>query len=568
MGRRTSHVDGGAHARRDARRLLRDALAQRRIPRHVVTHLRQRAGQRLAELWDSARKHSSRPRSTASGSAARVWIAGSWQAAVDLRFAAARDVAEDNLAIVARALQASGVPFFVRDATPPGRIIVGVREDQKDGALAALSAATQAWGSYLEPADDGRPRADRLWQAARRRSRHDRWLVYRNHRLSDDWAFGASHACLVEFWRRTGDHFDPPAGSPPGRVSAHDVGVRDIAVGTRRYPSLATFADHRALRDTPFPIDVVYTWVDDSDPAWIERQIATRNAEAGRDMHPRAANASRYRNRDELRFSLRSLELFAPFVRRVFIVTAGQVPTWLDLERPDVQVVDHGEILEQAHLPTFNSHAIEARLHRIDGLAEHYLYFNDDVFLGREVAPTTFFTPNGLQRLFPDELAPIPPGSRGGTEEPVDSAAINARELLRQHLGIAVGRKLHHAPFPQRRSVLAEMEKRFPDVFERTAASRFRHPADVNVASLLSHYYAFATERAVPGHIECTYVNIDSRRAPLQLARLLDRRDQDAFCLNETSVSAHRVAATTNDVDRFLRRYFPVPSRFELPTPP
>jgi hypothetical protein len=146
-----------------------------------------------------------------------------------------------------------------------------------------------------------------------------------------------------------------------------------------------------------FPIDVVYTWVDGSDPAWRAR-MRTRWDETHTERHPLSANPSRFASRDELRYSLRSLEMYSGWVRRVFLVTDQQVPSWL--RRDSLTVVDHREIFgSTGRLPTFNSHAIESRLHRIPGLREHFLYLNDDVFFGRPVAPKTaapvISTPHG-----------------------------------------------------------------------------------------------------------------------------------------------------------------------------
>src|SRR5699024_11177654 len=127
-----------------------------------------------------------------------------------------------------------------------------------------------------------------------------------------------------------------------------------------------------------FPIDAVYTWVDDADQAWRERRAAA----AGEDPpSPLAGGSIRFRNRDELRYSLRSLFAYAPWIRNVYVVTDAQRPSWLD-DDPRITVVDHRELFpDDSVLPFFNSHAIESVLHRIPGLAEHFLYLNDDVFL-------------------------------------------------------------------------------------------------------------------------------------------------------------------------------------------
>eukprot|EP00818_Percolomonas_sp_WS_P009122 CAMPEP_0117453118 /NCGR_PEP_ID=MMETSP0759-20121206/10035_1 /TAXON_ID=63605 /ORGANISM="Percolomonas cosmopolitus, Strain WS" /LENGTH=1265 /DNA_ID=CAMNT_0005246093 /DNA_START=354 /DNA_END=4151 /DNA_ORIENTATION=+ len=110
---------------------------------------------------------------------------------------------------------------------------------------------------------------------------------------------------------------------------------------------------------------------------------------------------NRFRDNDELRFSLRSLEKYAPWVRNIYIVTSGQVPTWLDISNPRVHIVQHSDIfLNQSHLPVFSSPAIENNLHRIPGLSKRFIYLNDDVFFGNKVYPEDFFSKSTGQNVF------------------------------------------------------------------------------------------------------------------------------------------------------------------------
>ncbi|XP_062580822.1 N-acetylglucosamine-1-phosphotransferase subunits alpha/beta-like [Saccostrea cucullata] len=112
-------------------------------------------------------------------------------------------------------------------------------------------------------------------------------------------------------------------------------------------------------------------------------------------------SSSRFEDNDELRYSLRSVEKFAPWIRHVFIVTNGQIPHWLDLENPRVTVVTHEDIFpNKSHLPTFSSPAIEANIHRIPGLSKKFIYMNDDVMFGKEVWPEDFFTQATGQRVY------------------------------------------------------------------------------------------------------------------------------------------------------------------------
>jgi UDP-N-acetylglucosamine-lysosomal-enzyme len=112
-------------------------------------------------------------------------------------------------------------------------------------------------------------------------------------------------------------------------------------------------------------------------------------------------SANRYRDSEELRYSLRSLVKNAPWIRRIYIVTDNQIPYWLNLDNDRLSVVSHEEIfLNKSHLPVFSSPAIEANIHRIPGLSKQFIYFNDDVFLGAPVLPSDFVDLKGSQKFF------------------------------------------------------------------------------------------------------------------------------------------------------------------------
>ncbi|XP_034719441.1 N-acetylglucosamine-1-phosphotransferase subunits alpha/beta [Etheostoma cragini] len=112
-------------------------------------------------------------------------------------------------------------------------------------------------------------------------------------------------------------------------------------------------------------------------------------------------SASRFEDNEELRYSLRSVERHAPWVRHIFIVTNGQIPSWLNLDNPRVTVVTHQDIfLNDSHLPTFSSPAIETHMHRIPGLSQKFIYLNDDVMFGREVWPDDFYSHSKGQKVY------------------------------------------------------------------------------------------------------------------------------------------------------------------------
>ncbi|KFO30294.1 N-acetylglucosamine-1-phosphotransferase subunits alpha/beta [Fukomys damarensis] len=112
-------------------------------------------------------------------------------------------------------------------------------------------------------------------------------------------------------------------------------------------------------------------------------------------------SASRFEDNEELRYSLRSIERHAPWVRNVFIVTNGQIPSWLNLDNPRVTIITHQEVFRnQSHLPTFSSPAIESHIHRIQGLSQKFIYLNDDVMFGKDVWPDDFYSHSKGQKVY------------------------------------------------------------------------------------------------------------------------------------------------------------------------
>lgn len=141
----------------------------------------------------------------------------------------------------------------------------------------------------------------------------------------------------------------------------------------------------------PNKIDVVVAWVDGNDPAWLaeKERVAPSILADGR--------AFRYRDWGVLPDLFRGLEQFAPWVNNVHFVTWGHLPAWLNINHPKLHIVNHKDFIPAEYLPTFNSHTIELNLHRIEGLAEQFIYFNDDMFLLRPVNVDMFFR-SGLPR--------------------------------------------------------------------------------------------------------------------------------------------------------------------------
>lgn len=137
-------------------------------------------------------------------------------------------------------------------------------------------------------------------------------------------------------------------------------------------------------------IDFVIPWVDGEDPEWVKARRLYESP-GDRDDIGRAADI-RFRSWDNLQYWFRGVEQFAPWVRTIHFVTWGHLPAWLNTSHPKLHIVKHQDYIPSKYLPTFSSHVIEWNFHRIEGLSETFVYFNDDMFLLDSVEPDDFFT--------------------------------------------------------------------------------------------------------------------------------------------------------------------------------
>lgn len=246
------------------------------------------------------------------------------------------------------------------------------------------------------------------------------------------------------------------------------------------------------------PVDIVYTWVDGADPDWQQCRNWHYFDWKGEAVNFDANSKNRYRNRDELKYSLRSIAQFAPWVNHIYIITFNQTPKWLK-EHPMITIVDHSKIfLESDHLPTFNSHAIEANLHRVPGLSEHYIYLNDDVLFGAEVSQEDFFTQRGKIRMHFSKHR-VPMGAPEADECAYDSAWRNTNTLLNTLFGNEERFKLAHAPFPFTKTLVNRIESSFPEIFREVSSHKFRVPTDYTITNGLIQYFALYMNEARVG---------------------------------------------------------------------
>lgn len=316
-------------------------------------------------------------------------------------------------------------------------------------------------------------------------------------------------------------------------------------------------------------IDLVYLWVDGNDPEWQNKRdkvLAKRGVEVNR----QSLSKGRFVDNEELKYSLRSVEMYAPWVNRIYIVTDDQTPAWLNTEHPKIQMVSHRDILPAEALPTFNSHAIEMSLTNIEGLSERFLYANDDTFFAKPVTPDFFYTPKGL---------PIARFSRyiSRQKTPYLTVLAKARELIYSKYGKCYHRNPHHNIDAYLKSDVEACNREFEELVEQTRRRPFRTTDDLQRIVWL--YWALARGRAkkrIVRHytgarsigevIECLFSGrycVDSRYFALNgvgVERKIAKYNPTLMCLNDTELATDNCRGS---MQNYLERRFPRKSSFE-----
>ena len=309
-----------------------------------------------------------------------------------------------------------------------------------------------------------------------------------------------------------------------------------------------------------FDIDLVYTWVDGNDPDWRKRRDAVLSTTVD---GVKVNCEGRYSDNDELKYSLRSVELYAPWVRRIFIVTDRQVPQWLDISNPKIKIIDHNEILPANALPTFNSNVIEHALHRIPGLAEHFLYANDDVFLNREVKPSDFFTADGRQIVRLKRCPFLKAGLflkknlRKRGLNLYNKALDNSAKLVKRDWGKYITGLPHHNIDAMRKSVNAHVHDLFGKEIGMMWGNRFRRDNDIQ--KVIYSYVPIAEKNCVVEYVR----KKTSYRIHIQRHYHYERifkYNPKFFCVND---SEHATDEDRKIAKEFLENRFPEKSSFE-----
>ena len=327
------------------------------------------------------------------------------------------------------------------------------------------------------------------------------------------------------------------------------------------------------------PIDIVLPWVDGNDPEW--RKIKQSYQGSGDERE------ERYRDFGLLKYWFRGIEQCMPWVRTIHFVTMNQVPEWLNTEHPKLHMVDHKDYMPEDCLPTFNSNAIELNIHRIEGLSEQFLLFNDDVFVLKPVKEEQYFK-NGL----PVDMLALQPVVANESNEVMSYIYLNnsiviarhfcKKETMKQHreayfnhrypIRYQVYNRLEnlwprytgfftaHGPSPLLKSTLKQLWELEPEALNITSHNRFRDKTDVS--QYLVREYQKQTGKFIPENILKEFRYFDLTASNENLLKCLAHLQTSMICINDAN-NKIPFESVRDELIRAFEQLFPTKSTFE-----
>ncbi|MBR6159159.1 MAG: Stealth CR1 domain-containing protein [Lachnospiraceae bacterium] len=328
-------------------------------------------------------------------------------------------------------------------------------------------------------------------------------------------------------------------------------------------------------------IDFVIPWVDGSDINWInEKNKYDLNSING------SNNDARYRDWDNLKYWFRGVDKYAPWVNRVFFVTWGHVPAWLDTQHEKLKIVNHRDYIPEEYLPTFNSNVIELNYHRIPDLSEHFVLFNDDTFLIDHVRETDFFSDGKpcdefiMSPIMPNYNVPI----IGHTclnnmliiNKHFDKRSViksmykkvystKYRKKLFRNIALTPWPKLtgffnDHIPISHLKSTFELMWEKEEEQMKSTCRNKFRTYMDIN--HWLMRYWNLCAGDFVPrkeGFGKMFTVTDDNTA----ITRYIASRKGKMICVND-SIADFDLERAIKEINEAFESIFPERSSFEL----
>lgn len=332
-------------------------------------------------------------------------------------------------------------------------------------------------------------------------------------------------------------------------------------------------------------IDFVVPWVDSTDPEWIESYNFYRPEKPIKDH-------SRFRDWNIFRYWFRAVERYAPWVNKVFLITNGKFPEWINPDCEKLVLVKHSDYIPAKYLPTFNSETIELNIGRIKELSEHFVYFNDDIFLNAPIVPEYCFR-NGLPCDFNFESPYKNPEHTKEDNYGIDitmycdiaiiNSHFNRKQTVRQAWNKWYGKHLWWKPLllsllmlgrdkfehfimlhleqPMLKSVFQEVWEKEPEVLDRSC-SRFRSDTDLN--QYVIRYWQFASNKFYPLRKSGIAYQRYNEEILADLQKVMLEERYNTVCINDTTYCSEKDYLLASKIVReCFEKKFPNKSMFE-----
>jgi len=310
------------------------------------------------------------------------------------------------------------------------------------------------------------------------------------------------------------------------------------------------------MSNTASDIDIVVLWVDGNDPEWQKKKAQYQ----GKKIDDSNA-VNRFRDWGLMPYWFRAVEKYLPWVRTVHFVTCGHVPAWLNPDCPKLHHVKHSDYLPADVLPTFSANAIEMNIHRIPGLSERFIFFNDDMFVTRPMAETAFFR-DGLpctcgaerpvvftgqagiwQHLIANDLRVLNNHfCKGAQVQKNWKNYVNRAYRWQDNVRTMAMEKLFpdsftgfynlHAPAAFLKSTFETLWKAEPELLKATTENRFRSADDVN--QWLALWWQIAEGNFAPAIVDNVVEDMTEQTAS-RLCEMITAQSQDMVCVNDPS---------------------------------
>jgi len=325
-------------------------------------------------------------------------------------------------------------------------------------------------------------------------------------------------------------------------------------------------------------IDFVVLWVDGSDPDWIEKfNHHTMNLDGDK-------RTNRYRDWDNLRYIFRAFEQCTPWVRKIHFVTYGHLPIWLNCNHEKLNVVRHEDFLSQDILPVFNCNPLEINLHRVPDIADRFVYFNDDMFLLKDINKEHYFVDGkpcdimAFNAIYDSPIAHIKINDVSVINRNFDKFKVvqkNFFKLFNYKCGLEIFKTIllmpwpkmtgfydPHQPQPFLKSVFNDVWDREVELLEKTTSTTVRSSADVN--QYLFRYWQLCKGSFHPRSFRKSFNGrIESYDDIHLFCEKIRSRHYEEICINDCIEDDELFIQAKKMMNEALDEIFPHKSSFE-----